>query len=196
MQYNGKYVHSLHLYIHTLYLYLHLKYITVHRTISETTVQLYLRTVYILGEQYTVHTRLTVHSTRMKIQMHSTLLFIQYWFTVYNGVLVHYIYVAFRYKTQVPCTLGENWIHYCYYLLTLHNISLLQLLFAYSCSSQYCVTARGCLSVCEVVYPSRRLSGCREGKEEREEGRGEGGKYFSAEIRNLSLPTLYCTHTV
>ena len=71
-------VHSLHLYIHTPYLYLHLKYITVHRTFSDTTVQLYLRTVYILGEQYTVHTRLTVHSTRMKIQMHSTLLFIQY----------------------------------------------------------------------------------------------------------------------
>ena len=61
MQYNGEYVHSLHLYIHTSYLYLHLKYITVHRTFSDTTVQLYLRTVYILGEQYTVHTRLTVH---------------------------------------------------------------------------------------------------------------------------------------
>ena len=63
--YNGKYVPCLPLYIHTQefahYLYLHLKYITVHRTFPDTTVQLYLRTVYILGEQYTVHTRLTVH---------------------------------------------------------------------------------------------------------------------------------------
>ena len=43
--YNGKYVHCLPLYIHTQefkrYLYLHLKYITVHRTFSDTNVQLY-----------------------------------------------------------------------------------------------------------------------------------------------------------
>ena len=51
-----------------------------------------------------------------------------------------------------------------------------------------------------VLYSSPRLfwlsllSG-KERKREKEEGRGRG-KYFSAEIRNLSLPTLYCTHTV
>ena len=93
---------------------------------DSSTLRLYLKTIYILGEKHTVHIILTVHSTRMKIQMHSTLrsrsrsrpksgnghghstllflLFIQYWFTVYNGVLVHYIYVAYRYKIQVPCT--------------------------------------------------------------------------------------------
>ena len=68
----------------THYLYIHLKYITVHLTLSDTTVQLYntiavpylyLKTVYILGKQHTVHIRLTVCCTRMKIQMHSTLLY-------------------------------------------------------------------------------------------------------------------------
>ena len=100
------------------------------------TLRLYLKTVYILGEQHTVHIILTVHSTRMKMQMHSTLLYgagaaqkvatpdlnEKFYFTdsshcciycLYHtdsqftmGYFVHYIYVAFRYKTQVPCTVS------------------------------------------------------------------------------------------
>ena len=72
------------------------------------TLCLYLKTVYILGEQHTVHTRLTVTPLGWKYKC--TQPYCSY-NTVYNGVLVHYIYVVFRYKTQVPCTL--------HYLLTL-----------------------------------------------------------------------------
>ena len=131
-------VHSLHLYIHTPYLYLHLKYITVHRTFSDTTVQLYLRTVYILGEQYTVHTRLTVHI--------------------------------------ITCSL---------FTLTLLTAALLC---SYSTMQQ---PEAVCLSICL----STLAGGCK-GRKERERKRKGRGKYFSAEIGNLALPTLYCTHTV
>ena len=127
-------VHSLYLFIHTTYL--HLKYITVHRTFSDTTVQLYLRTVYILGEQYTVHTRLTVHI--------------------------------------IACSL--------FTLLTA------ALLCSYSTMQQ---PEAVCLSICL----STLAGGCK-GRKERERKRKGRGKYFSAEIGNLALPTLYCTHTV
>ena len=123
------------------------------------------------------------------------LLFIPYWFTVYNGILCTlHLYTKHKYPVQYQYTLGKNWLHYCYYLLTLHNISLLQLLSLTAALPQYCVTAGGCLSVCEVVYPSQRLSGCREGKEERE-GKGKGGCISRRKLG--TCPSLQCTqHTV
>ena len=64
--------------VRTFALYIHLKYITVPCTFSDTTVQLYntIAVPYTCTlEQYTVHIRLTVRCTWMKIQIYSTLLY-------------------------------------------------------------------------------------------------------------------------
>ena len=120
-----------------------------------------------------------------KVPIHYTL---QYKVTVvYNGKYVHslhlyihtpYLYLHLKYITvqlylRTVYILGEQYTVHT--RLTVHIItcSLFTLTLLTAALPQYYVTAGGCLSVYEVVYPSPRLSGCREGKEEREERRGE-----------------------
>ena len=118
------------------------------------------------------------------------------------GYIVHYIYIDLlgtkhKYPVQYQYTMGRDWMHYCYYLLTLHNISYhisvcysflhLQLFSTALCNSRR-------LSVCLSVRLSILAGGCLGRKGREREQKGREGMYFSAEIRDWSLPTMHNAH--
>ena len=132
--------------VRTFALYIHLKYITVHRTFSDTTVQLFntISVPYACTlEQYTFVGTIIQYTDRQFTLLF--LLFIPYWFTVYNGIhctllLCSALGTIHKYPVQYQYTMGKDWMHYCYYLCSLFTIyhiifQFVTASFAYSCFS-------------------------------------------------------------